>query len=434
MDLNTTRTLAIDNALKAYKDAGDTRTESIIYKGQLRSFEVVRVSLDVPYFNPTNSRLRAQLATHPQAGLVRSDPYASEAQAVIASLLEATDKFDELKAELKSYGQLHPGIISRQGMLVNGNTRLAALRAIGAPGIDVAVLPVDATDSDFFEIEMSLQLVKLVHQDYTFTNRLLLVDSLLARNANEDAAIKAMQWTRQGKQKLQQHQRLLALVEEVRDLASGNLSYSFFDGKEEMFKDLDRDYQAALVSSPSEAENLKWSRITAMLMKLNKDEVRAIDVDFVDEVLAPRASEKVLDLLGKYEKPKSVGDFDELFEAAESTAPGFDLRKLAGDVLSTTVEASGGISDAKLDQYQLFGGELKRSARSVIEDEVARKIRTEPIVYLKEVTQKIEELADKLPELYADDSFDKSKFEFQAKKTQKALIALQNELSRQMGD
>lgn len=428
------RSEAIEAALSDFRLTGKTRTETIEFRGELRSFEVVRINASVPLLNHDNSRLRAQLATHASRELVYSDPFSVDAQNILTELLSQTEKFQELQRELKAFGQQHPGIITRDGMLVNGNTRLAATRLNGEEGFDVAVLPTDATSDDFFDIEMSLQLRKLVHQDYTFTNRLLLVDSSLKRSKNEASVIKSMNWQRGGQVRLSQHRRLLALVEEIREISGWKLDYKFFDSKEEMLKNLDTAYQAALAESPRDAEMLKWSRITAMGLSLNKDEVRAIDYDFVETALKPRTDgTKAGEFLSAFKTQKPTSTLDELLGDLDTEKVSYDMRKVAQTVLTEVAADHQPEMNQGLEKFDYLYKAMRTSARDLIEAEVKDKMRSEPIDYLKDVTLKIEELTNNLPDLFKDTEFDKGKFGFQAKKTQKSLQALQAELERQLG-
>ena len=146
--MNETRSSLIIKALSAYREEKQTRTETIEFRGTARTFEVVTISPEVPLLNPSNSRLRAQLLSHPRASVVKSDPSSPEAQQILSSLLAGTEKFEALKQQILDFKQQEPGIISRDGLLVNGNTRLTAIRELGLPGFDVAVLPEDATDED----------------------------------------------------------------------------------------------------------------------------------------------------------------------------------------------------------------------------------------------------------------------------------------------
>jgi hypothetical protein len=428
------RAEAISNALEAYKANGLTRTETIEYRGASRNFEVVTISPEVPLLNPDNSRLRAQLREHPQYSLVATNPASPEAQKVLAYLLSSTEKFGELKTQLVDYGQQEPGIISRDGTLVNGNTRLTAIRELGKQGFDVAVLPADATNDDFFQIEMALQLRKYVHQDYTFTNELLLVDDYLNRTQDEQGTINAMQWKKNGKKKLRLAQGYLALVEEIRAM-NKNLRYDFFDKRSELVKNLYDDYAKLSEHSPLEAEKLKMTRVMGLFLGLNKDEIRETDETFLEEsilvdingdelekVFAPFKSEKV-----------EVDVLDVLLD--ESPQSSFDMKKMVIEIASKVVNEEGLVSDALVDQnFKKLHSKFRSSARQIREDRINKDALSEPIEYLKDVTTRIQGLADRIPILVKDPQFDATKFEFHAKKTDKAISALQDALKRVFGE
>ena len=425
---------AIANALEAYKSNGATRTETIEYRGVPRSLEVITISPEVPLLNPDNSRLRAQLLEHAQHGLVATDPTSPEAQKVLAAILSSTEKFEDLKRQIVDFRQQEPGIVSRDGLLVNGNTRLAAIRALGLPGFDVAVLPADATSDDFFEIEMALQLRKLVHQDYTFTNELLLVDSYLSRTQNEQSTINAMQWKRDGKKKLRLYQGYLALIQEIRSL-NPNLKYEFFDKRAEFVKNLHDEYNKLAEHSPLEAEKLKHTRLMGLFLGLNKDEIRETDEFFLEDVILPEIEGDELEqVFAPY--MNDGGDVDVLDELLDETSgTTVEIKKMVIEIASKVIDHDGSINDALVDQhYKKLHSKFRSSARQKREDRINQDLRSEPIEYLKDVTTRIQELADRIPILIKDSQFDSAKFEFQAKKTSKAITALQDALKRAFGD
>jgi hypothetical protein len=424
------RVEALANALEAYRANGLTRTETIEYRGVSRDLEVVTISPEVPLLNPGNSRLRAQLLEHPNHSLVETNPTSPDAQKILTSLLSSTDKFEELKRQLVDFKQQEPGIISRDGLLVNGNTRLTAVRELGLQGFDVAVLPADATNDDFFDIEMSLQLRKLVHQDYTFTNELLLMDSKLTRTQNEQATINAMQWKRDGKKKLRLYQGYLALVQEIR-VMNPNLKYESFDKRSEFIKNLYNDYTMLAEHSPAEAEQLKMTRLLGLFLGSNKDEVRETDEYFVDDVILANIEGDELEQIFKpYMEGKDEADpLDELIDEGDKTA--LDMKMLVKDVAAKVVDEDGGINDSLVDQhFKKLHLKYRSGARQKREDRINADLRSEPIEYLKDVTTRIQDLADKIPILVKDSKFDASKFEFQAKKTSKAIDSLKAALAR----
>jgi hypothetical protein len=424
------RVEAIANALDTYRAEGKTRTETIEYRGVSRDLEVVTISPEVPLLNPGNSRLRAQLLEHPQHSVVETNPTSPEAQKILASLLSSTDKFDELKRQLLDFKQQEPGIISRDGLLVNGNTRLTAIRELGLQGFDVAVLPADATNDDFFDIEMSLQLRKLVHQDYTFTNELLLVDSHLTRTQNEQATINAMQWKRDGKKKLRLYQGYLGLIQEIRAM-NPNLKYETFDKRAEFIKNLYDDYTKLAEHSPAEAETLKQTKLLGLFLGNNKDEIRETDEYFIDDVLLSNIEGDELEqVLSSYKASEEEADpLDELID--ESSKSALDLKKLVRDVAAKVVDADGAINDSLVEQnFKKLHLKYRSGARQKREDRINSDLRSEPIEYLKDVTTRIQELADRIPILVKDSQFDSAKFKYQATKTSKAITALKDALAR----
>lgn len=422
------RSSAITATLEAYKNRGETRTETLEYKGQLVPFEVIRVSTNIPLLNHNNSRLRAQLIAHPDREVVAKDPSSDSSQEILASLLARTEKFNDLKDELRQ-GQRHPGVITRDGMLVNGNTRLVALRQIGAPAIDVAVLPENAVSEDFLSIELSLQMKKYTHQDYTYTNRLLLHRNLSEHVGNETAIFEALGWQKQGPKRLAESLRRLALIEEI--MGATGVGYSDFDSKEELIKNLDESYQQRLAEDPASAEQLKWGRVFAMHLGLTKDEVRNVDSDFFDEHLQKRLEDNEAgEFLKNFTTQKDTDGLDALLGANETKA-GIDIKRVVKAV-SEIVEddSSGSVRGANLlgELYK----QSKAAAQGIIQETVAEKLRVSPIENLRDVTEKLRKMTNELPMVFSDPEFDRGKFNYQARKTQKVLQELQSELERQI--
>jgi hypothetical protein len=428
------RSEAIGNALDAYRANGLTRTETIEYRGVSRDLEVVTINPEVPLLNPGNSRLRAQLKEHPQHTLVATNPTSPDAQRILASLLSLTEKFPELKSQILDFKQQEPGIISREGLLVNGNTRLTAVRELGLTGFDVAVLPADATNDDFFDIEMSLQLRKLVHQDYTFTNELLLVDSHLTRTQNEQATINAMQWRREGKKKLRLYQGYLALIEEIR-LMNSKLKYESFDKRAEFIKNLHDEYTKISENSPLDGEKLKMTRIMGLFLGLNKDEIRETDEYFLDDnILQDIEGDDLEQVFAPYfYEDSDTDELDDLLD--ETTKPTIDIKQMVIDIAEKVIDDEGLINDALVEQnFRKLHSKFRSSARQKREDRINSDLRAEPIEYLKDVTTRIQELADRIPVLVRDSQFDSAKFEFQSKKMSKAIASLQDALTRASGE
>ena len=191
----TARKNAIQLALQERESSESKPTLNIQFRGQTRQLPVVVIGPAVPLLNHDNYRFAAQLEDHPHREALLSDPGSKESQDFLASLLSGSEEFKKLKAQINQLGQREPGLITRDGVLVNGNTRTVAIRELGLPGLRVAVLPEDTTSEDVLNLQVELQMVRLVHNDYTFTNELLLIDKLLSlQAADEKTVIKKLGW------------------------------------------------------------------------------------------------------------------------------------------------------------------------------------------------------------------------------------------------
>lgn len=419
MDSNQ-RTEAIQLALDDYQGAREIRRWDVEFRGESLPLEVIRINVTVPLLNHDNSRLRAQLKSHPEGDTVLRSPRDSDSQEIIAELLRRTDQYEKLCEQLKDKGQVEPGVITRDGMLVDGNTRLVALRDIGETGIDVALLPQRATDDDFLDVEASIQLRKLVHRDYTFTNQLLLVASLKDRFDSHDAIFKVLDWKRDGAKRLAEHDRRLAVVEEARELTGR--SYEFFDDKQELIKDMDNAYQALLHTDPEAAEKLKQNRIFALEIGLNKDEVRAIDEDFVFEEIVPHLE---------------GSDAQEFFNSVSAAAPSSSLGALIGEDdpspvridMRAATKAWKHLPEDSPEKGAVFRS-FKSGSRNLIEKRIQKELRTQPLEYLDQIAEKVDELTANLHIYFDDEHFDNGKFQFRAKKMVKSIKELEQLLNR----
>jgi hypothetical protein len=183
--------------------------------------------------------------------------------------------------------------------------------------------------------------------------------------------------------------------------------------------------------SPAEAEQLKMTRLLGLFLGSNKDEVRETDEYFVDDVILANIEGDELEQIFKpYMEGKDEADpLDELIDEGDKTA--LDMKMLVKDVAAKVVDEDGGINDSLVDQhFKKLHLKYRSGARQKREDRINADLRSEPIEYLKDVTTRIQDLADKIPILVKDSKFDASKFEFQAKKTSKAIDSLKAALAR----
>ena len=177
------REIVLERLAEAEKANGEKVT--IEWRGQQRHLYVISIDTSLPYYNPDTHRIRAQRSVDPERDrALEEDPWGEVAQRYLEHLLKCEPKnpekidpdFEALRDDLEQFGQRDPGLITIHGILVNGNTRCAALRELGEKYIRVGVLPESSNWDDINTVELSLQLRKEQKRDYSYINRLIAMD------------------------------------------------------------------------------------------------------------------------------------------------------------------------------------------------------------------------------------------------------------------
>ena len=421
------RRAQIQRSLTVYSDEqgdkGLKKTLQVEYRGQKKILPVITIDPKTLLLNHNNNRLSAQLLDHPENRVVYGNPTSSQAQAVLADLLSKTDEFKNLKEELNQIGQQNPGLITRNGLLVNGNTRVVALRQLGKTGVDVAVLPDDADDSAILDLEMFLQMVHLTHQDYTFTNELLLLEKCKKLGNTDKQIADKMKWTRGWQKKLDEKFQLLRLINEIRGLSSPPLAFQVFDTKSQHLKDLNDEYESLKTHDLASANRMKWSRIVAMFLGVNKDQTRAIDEDFIDEDVLKRLdsnspSSTILDSLKKVQTDDGLHD---ILGDPQVLGEKIDTKELAKAIIRDRVDDKGFIVNELTPEFEDLRKKVVLSAEDIITKNKRKSLLATPAEELREIRESLENVVNIFNEVSNQGGFDATKFEYELKKANKSL-------------
>lgn len=160
------------------------------YRGAYAELPVARVPADLLAYRLDNGRIFFELEPAlRELGLdrnsARREADGARVQGLLHRLLaeKARDRRGAILAELSRHGQqTEPLLITADGVVVNGNRRLAAMRELFAqdPGqfagfatVAAAVLPRDANAADLEYIEAALQMAPEVKLAYAWVNRRL---------------------------------------------------------------------------------------------------------------------------------------------------------------------------------------------------------------------------------------------------------------------
>jgi hypothetical protein len=418
------------------------------WQDSAKTFPVITIPLDAVVLNPKSHRIRAQLESHPQRSLVEQSPYSEEAQEVITQILRNTEGFDRLKTNLEEEGQRDAGVITRAGLLVNGNTRAAALRDIGKEYIRAAVLPGDATQQEIDELELRLQMKRDLKQEYTFTNELLFVDELITRysRTHEQIALE-LRWATsrspkdlaKGKERVCQSVRILNLIRQLQVLSGNKLPLTDFDEKTQALIEVDEEYQSLRQMDPDKAAKVRDTRMVGVLVGLGYRELRQIDDRFLDDYLVPALTDNKA--LGKYADALTTQ------EATNENLPGLDvlpapqtvpdrvpeplLRLIAASAKDDQVELPAAERETlPRDQViDILRGTMEEAADTARLDKKAEDQRGAPIMRLQSAERELRRALEGYRRIKTDGSFDHSRLKQLFGKLKRTVESFAHELS-----
>lgn len=445
---------AVKAALEAYGESPQQERINLPYKdGTEGPFSVISIPLDAVVFNPRSHRIKSQLESHAKRQVVAEEPYGEEAQAVIHEILTATEGFADLKNNLDEYGQRDPGVVTRAGLLVNANTRLAALREIDPNGyIRAALLPSDADDKAIDRLELELQVQRDLKQDYTFTNELLFINELIDVHGYsvEDAA-KALNWAasadeselRKGKARINQSVRIFASVRSIQSMSGNKIPLTFFDDKKQILIDLDDTYESMKISDGPGAERMKEARILGLLADCNYRDLRQFDGTSTVLTLIPELekAEALKDDIETLTKPATDDNGDDgggeddsglLTEGSttetdlaeeSSLQPLVDVLAMSHDSDEVELPDSGTAVDrvALLDEISRA---VETASEDVRRDKREAKTTEGPVKALEVALDKANKALSGYADAHAAGDFDESKFGYLKKKLRTTLDAI----------
>ncbi|MFI6566819.1 transcriptional regulator [Streptomyces sp. NPDC050534] len=296
------RTMVEGRLKQAVEEKGAKVT--VDWRGEQRHLYVIPMPVEMLYFNPDTHRIRAQRTLDAaRNAILEEDPWSEAAQDYLRYLLtrrpsnptQIDPDYTALLEELEANGQKQPGIISPNGILVDGNTRCAALRELGETHIRVGVLPQDTSRRDINEVELSLQLRRDKRRDYSYINRLIAIeDELASGRLEEDVARDFNIKTKTLRGDRWIYSLILEAIERSVASDGAQLRLVDFEEHQEKLRELYRDYTELAKTDPEGAEELRENRLAATILGYPKTTVRLIERDFRRRYLDERLPADVL--------------------------------------------------------------------------------------------------------------------------------------------
>ena len=423
----------------------DTRGEAVLA-------HVINMNVGDVLLNPHSHRVRAQLEDDPEWSSLRDDPFSERAQNVIQRhVIDARDpdEFVALKESLVREGQTDPGVMTEKGVLVNANTRAAALRELEDPSLQyirVAVLPDTFDNAEISLLELRLQMQRELKVDYTLTNELIFIEELanerhfpLTQIAREMRIYPENE--RKAANEVERRLKMLDLIRLMQQIPSEPIKLTFFDGlKLEQMRGLLSAYESAMGRSESEAQELLRNfLLSAAAGVISVHQIRQIDAPFMRDYMVPQL-----------EDDEGVGPWvDDLLAPRTSGTPtGIDLLSPTSDDSTRTLDPTRLIEiltsrDKRVEvpgsSIVLDRADVADAVNAAITSGIADKRRDErsenrleaPRDALRKATKEITACAEAVRQVRNDPEFDSKKrkaLETNFNKLARAVRDLQSEL------
>lgn len=379
MKLETKREKELD-AYLASNDVKDDQKVRLVLKGVPERLNVYRVPIKYLIYNIRNGRFAAELLAK-EAELKRKLDSADPGDAkIIQKLLLELDpsETDALRRDLRKNGQLDPGIITRDGAVINANRRMAILSALyqeehdpGFSFLRVARLPKDVDERDLWRIEAGLQFAKEFRLPYGPVNELL----KLREGSNSGIDSKEISQTLLGRfspAKVDEKLAILKLIE----------SYLTFIGKPGQYhivqdeRDVEKfnSLQANVVAPLKKKKKIKDSEIAKLLifafLLIQHTELSHWDIRLLSKIATePTAS---AELFKTYDEKKplalSKDSLEENFATAKEIVAAQDDHNRPKKLLRKALSALQGVSSSN---PKLSDAELK-ALLNALKKEVTR--------------------------------------------------------------
>src|SRR5574341_1707787 len=127
MEINSTRGNEIDSYISDNYNCAQHNKLAVQLKGERNPLDVYKLPVELLIYNKRNGRFAAEII-HKQEEIGRElDPLIEEDRKIIRELLLKEDENATklLKDDLIKVGQLEPGIITFDGVVINANRRMA---------------------------------------------------------------------------------------------------------------------------------------------------------------------------------------------------------------------------------------------------------------------------------------------------------------------
>ncbi|MBK7801252.1 MAG: hypothetical protein KBF52_08470 [Pyrinomonadaceae bacterium] len=222
--------------------------QDILWHDRLEQMSVFEIPLEYLVYNKFNGRILSRTKTLEKQGR-NVNPETKEGKFVIEELLwrSKVSKNEITKKDISIKGQLKIGIVTRDGIVIDGNRRLMLLNKLQPKYrfFKAVVLPVALEDDpiEVEKLETTYQMGEDEKQGYNPIEKYLkakqIYNKLIAENAPENAIGQIANWMGEEKSEIQHYLDVMDVIDEYLQYLEYDGIYAMADtpndGKEDLF-------------------------------------------------------------------------------------------------------------------------------------------------------------------------------------------------------
>jgi len=331
--------------IEEIKKSKPVGSEQLVWKDVLGPKDVFQIPLECLLYNKYNGRILSRTKSLEAQG-VSINPETPDGKKTIETLLweSKVDRNERTKSDLKKYGQKRVGIITRDGVIIDGNRRAMLLNQIEKYDYFRAIILDVNSDQDPVEIEKLETSYQMGEDEKLSYNpielylktldqyKLLSQQSSYNSNKEDTKAVKKIyEWigdykSDKGIKGVKFRLQVMSLMNEYLDNFGYNDVYTLLDGREEQFRGLTRWLQHFFNSSAKRFDGSTDIDIDD-LKSVGFDLIRAKCANTDFRYLAG-GKDRTKHIFGYKDIWKSfLAEHDELISSFEEPAINFDAPK-----------------------------------------------------------------------------------------------------------
>ncbi len=185
--INNDASIKLEQYISDHPDSKTGEMLPLPFRDSRRLFEVFKLPIDMLTYSVGNGRVNVDVLEYRRREKTDIDPQSPEGRKLLMDSLLGQANMEQLVSNIDSNGQVEPGVVTYDGIVINGNRRMAAIskldmecekHPVGTHKFLLAAkLPPDVTKEELYQIEADLQFGFDYKEKYGAVNELLKIRS-----------------------------------------------------------------------------------------------------------------------------------------------------------------------------------------------------------------------------------------------------------------